>query len=90
MKELNELRAQIDAIDDEITKKYVERLAICGEIAEVKKADKKAVSDPSREEKVLYRVTEKVPEEYCPCRQVLLRPHDPPVRERDLERMTVR
>ena len=64
MKELNELRAQIDAIDDEITKKYVERLAICGEIAEVKKADKKAVSDPSREEKVLYRVTEKVPEEY--------------------------
>ena len=63
MDNLKELREKIDSIDDVITEKYVERLNICDEIARIKQADKKAVSDPAREEKILYRVTENVPEE---------------------------
>lgn len=64
MKNLEELRAEIDALDDEITEKYVKRLTLCGEIAQAKKECGKAVSDPQREEKIIYRITEKVPEEY--------------------------
>lgn len=64
MNDINELRSKIDLIDDEITKKYVERLDLCAKIAKAKAETGSAVNDPSREEKILYRITENVPEEY--------------------------
>ncbi|MDY6367782.1 MAG: prephenate dehydratase domain-containing protein, partial [Clostridia bacterium] len=64
MNDLNELRSKIDLIDDELTKIYVERLNLCAEVAKVKAENGSAVNDPSREEKILFRITENVPEEY--------------------------
>lgn len=64
MNDLTELRNAIDKIDDEITADYVKRLALCGKVAQVKKETGIAVNDPSREEKIIYRITENVPEEF--------------------------
>ena len=64
MKDLNDLRSEIDAIDDEIVKKYVERLDICAQVAQVKANSDLNVNDPGREEKILYRITGEVDEKY--------------------------
>lgn len=64
MKELNETRKEIDAVDQELVKLYLKRLDLCGEVAEVKKNSGKKVFDSARENEILYRVTEDVPEKF--------------------------
>ncbi len=64
MEDLIKIREKIDSIDDEIVKEYIERINLCGMVAEEKKKTGKAVSDLERERKILYRITENVPEKY--------------------------
>ena len=64
MEDLIKIREKIDSIDDEIVKEYIERINLCGMVAEEKKKMGKAVSDLERERKILYRITENVPEKY--------------------------
>lgn len=58
MKELEQLRAEIDDIDSRLVSLLLERLRRCDAIAEVKEEQKTAVCDPLREEAVLKRLTE--------------------------------
>lgn len=64
MNELENLRKEIDALDDEITAAYVKRLILCEQVALEKGKTNAPVSDASREEKIVYRITENVPEKY--------------------------
>lgn len=61
--ELERLREQINGIDDELVKLYLERLNVSEKIAETKLASGKPVYDPERERKVLYRLSEQAPED---------------------------
>ena len=64
MSKLDELRKEIDLIDDEITAAFVKRLDLCEKVAEEKLKSGAPVSDALREEKIVYRLTERVPEKY--------------------------
>lgn len=59
---IEELRSKIDAIDDKIAALYLERQAVVREIGEEKAANRKAVADPSREKKIIARVTKQADE----------------------------
>ncbi len=63
MKTVDEIRKQIDSIDDKIAELYVERMSAVKDIANAKQGEKKAVNDPNREDKIIYRLTENAPEE---------------------------
>ena len=54
---LEELRKQIDTIDDKIAALYLERQNIVRQIGEEKAANRTALADPSREKKIIARVT---------------------------------
>ena len=55
---MDELRKQIDAIDDEIVELYVKRMAICKEIG-IKKAEVgSSVNVSEREKAIVKRITE--------------------------------
>jgi chorismate mutase/prephenate dehydratase len=56
---LQDLRKKIDGIDDSLLKLFEERMAVVSEIAEQKRAEKKAACDPNREEEKLNAVLEK-------------------------------
>ena len=58
MKDLAEVRQEIDSIDDELLKLFRRRLAIAADVAAAKKATGMAVCDPARERAILTRVTE--------------------------------
>lgn len=60
MKELSEIRKEIDAVDDEITALYAKRMELIKEVGESKAHTKKAVNDSERENAVLYRLASKV------------------------------
>ena len=64
MKDLETIRNEIDKIDDVISKEYVKRMKLCKEVADVKKESNKTVLDGERENKILYRITDGVEEEY--------------------------
>ena len=51
--ELNEIRQEIDAIDEEIAKLFVRRMACADRVAEAKRGTGKAVLDPGREREIL-------------------------------------
>ena len=53
MDNLNESREKINKIDSEMTKLFVERMSICREIAEYKKANSLPILDSSREETLI-------------------------------------
>ena len=65
MKDVNEIRKAIDSTDDVIKDAFVKRMEICKEIAEAKKNSASPVSDPARENAVLFRLTEGLPENYA-------------------------
>lgn len=65
MKDVNEIRKAIDLADDVIKDAFVKRMEICKEIAEAKKNSASPVSDPARENAVLFRLTEGLPENYA-------------------------
>ena len=55
---LQEIRNNIDAIDDKLVALFEERMALCAEVAAYKKQTAKAVYDNSREKAILARLTE--------------------------------
>ena len=55
--ELNDLRKEIDGIDEQLTELFIKRMAICAKIAKYKQASGVAVCDGSRERAVLDKVT---------------------------------
>ena len=60
MNNLESIRAEIDAIDDQIVDLYLRRLKASDEIAEVKKTAGTAIFNPAREREILTRVAQKV------------------------------
>lgn len=58
--DLDAIRAEINSVDDEITRLYEKRLSLCDKVAEYKKQTGKAVLDKGREALVLERLSEKV------------------------------
>lgn len=61
--ELKDLRDKIDSIDDQIIELYKERMEICKQVGLVKNKISKAVHDGSREKDIVYRLSQKCPEE---------------------------
>lgn len=57
---LEEYRAKIDKIDDEIVALYKQRMAVSKEIAEEKNKSGKSITNAKREKEILNRVTENV------------------------------
>ena len=60
MSEVNELRGEIDGIDNEIARLFRRRMEIVDGIAEAKRRQGASVSDPARERSTLARVSESV------------------------------
>ena len=60
--DLQEIRMQLDGIDNQIEKLFEERMRLCGEVAEYKIATGKAVYDAKRENSISRRW------ESCFCR----------------------
>ena len=58
--ELNDIRKEIDAIDEELAKLFVQRMACADQVAEAKRGTGKAVLDPGRERAILAKVAERV------------------------------
>ena len=63
MSDLEDIRSKIDKVDDEIVNAYIKRMELCKNVAIIKKNENKAVNDYEREKKVLFRITENVPDE---------------------------
>ena len=61
MKELGELRAQLDAIDDEIFRLFTQRADLAEQIAAAKRLEGRAVLDPERERVKVLDARAKVP-----------------------------
>ncbi len=57
--DLEELRKQIDAIDDELLAVLEKRFAVSLQIGELKKENKQEIFDEKREEKLLQTIKEK-------------------------------
>ncbi len=64
MKDLEQIRTEIDKIDDGISELFLERMNLAKEVAESKKESGKMINDATRETKILYRLSQKTPEEY--------------------------
>lgn len=58
--ELSEIRKEIDAVDEEMTKLFVRRMACADHVAEAKRGTGKPVLDPGREREILAKVAERV------------------------------
>ena len=61
--ELDEIRKQIDVVDDEIKALYLKRLELVANVSSSKKQTGKNVFDPDRERKIILRVTDGEEEE---------------------------
>ena len=55
--DLTMLRQEIDGIDEQLTRLLVQRMHICGEVAQYKKANALPVFHPEREQEVLARIS---------------------------------
>ncbi len=60
MKELSEIRKEINSIDDDLVKLFVRRLEIVQDVARSKKETNQPIMDPAREREILSKVAEKV------------------------------
>ncbi len=61
--ELKDLREQIDSIDDKIIELYKKRMEVSKQVGLVKNKISKAVHDGNREKEIVYRLSQKCPEE---------------------------
>ena len=61
--DLKEIRNSIDKIDDELVKLYTERMELCKSVGIYKKDNDKNVNDSVREKEIVYRLSQKCPEE---------------------------
>ncbi len=64
MKKLDELRLQIDSIDQEIVSLFEKRLEICKEIGKTKKENNIAILNTKREEEVIKKNSSLIKEEF--------------------------
>lgn len=60
MRKLEEIRRELDGIDDGIADLYMKRLDLAREVAEAKKGSGKPILDPAREREILARVAKRV------------------------------
>ena len=60
--DLNELRNQIDGIDNEILQLFSRRMEVCKEVAEYKKANSLPVMQGGREKQVIENIRNNAPE----------------------------
>ena len=60
MRDLTEIRKEIDKVDDQIIELYKKRMEIVREVAQSKIGTGKAVNDTERENAILYRLANKV------------------------------
>ena len=65
MKQIADVRAEIDGIDEELARLFARRMEIVGEIAACKRAQGAPVFDPVRERAVLAHVAEEAGPEYA-------------------------
>ena len=63
MSKLDELRKQIDEIDDDFVKLYLKRMDIVRQIAQAKTDANTAVSDSERENSIVYRLSKDAPDQ---------------------------
>lgn len=69
--DINELRNEIDTIDNELVRLFEKRMATAASIAAYKKANSLPVSDRERERQVINKVTAKVSPEFSEYARVL-------------------
>lgn len=69
--DINNLRNEIDSIDDELVRLFERRMNVAAEIAEYKRANGLAVSDRGRERQVINKVTSKVAPHFSNYTRVL-------------------
>lgn len=72
MKELSELRQDIDRIDSEIFRLFGERAEVAAGVAEYKRAHGKAVYDPAREREKIADAAGRVPADLASYGQILM------------------
>ncbi len=60
---LNELRLEIDKIDNELVSLFEQRMSVAAQIADYKQANNLPVFDPKREREKLHDIASKLPEE---------------------------
>ena len=63
MEELQNLRNEIDKLDDQISKLFQERIKVAGKIGKIKGENGINVSHPQREKEIINRVTKSAPDE---------------------------
>lgn len=63
MKDLTQIREQINKVDDKILQLFLERMSLSKEVAEQKKQSGKLVSDKTRENEIIVRLAKATPEE---------------------------
>ena len=73
MKDIAELRRDIDVIDDKIAELFLNRMEKMDEVALAKKNEGTSISDPARERNILSRVTNAVGEKHEDAARLLFR-----------------
>ncbi len=69
--DIQDLRAEIDAIDDELVALFVRRMAVSGQVAQYKQAHGLPIYVPSREQEKLWDVAAKAGPIFSECTQAL-------------------
>lgn len=69
--DLNEIRSNIDAIDDELVRLFCQRMSLSAQVADYKKANSLPVFVPEREQAILQKVTEKAGPEMAQYTRIL-------------------
>lgn len=64
--ELNEIRKNIDGIDDELVRLFARRMALCGDVAHAKQQTGKPIRDHAREREILNRLTAQAGDDCAP------------------------
>ena len=64
--ELSDIRARIDAIDDELARLFARRMDCAREVAAAKQVTGKAIRDRARERQIVNRLTRLVGDDYAP------------------------
>ncbi len=63
MKNLTDIRKEIDVIDDKIVELFKERMQLSKEVGVIKAKTEKSVLDGQREKEIVYRLSQKCPED---------------------------
>lgn len=64
MDKLNNLRAEVDSIDEELNKLFIKRLGLVEEIYKEKELNKMDILDKNREDMILKKLKNETPYEY--------------------------